>query len=101
MNKARTYYLSSRIVERAQPLLDSGRFDTLSEVCRYAVRSFQEWLDSQNGTPEVPHLRRTGDYKRSLPLSEWVMQRIMDHDILGESEIVDYALDFYLRRNGL
>lgn len=100
MGNTKTYYLSRGIVERAQPLLDSGRFDTLSELCRHSVRVFQEWLDSEDEA-EIVHIRRTGDYKRSLPLNEWVVNRIMDHNVLDGVEIVDYALDFYLKRNGL
>ena len=99
MDNKRTYYLSSHIVSRAQPLLDDGRFGSLSEICRYAVRVFQEWLDS-DGVHTVPYIRRTGDYKRSLPLNPWVMDRIRQHDI-ADGDIVDYALDHYLRQNSL
>lgn len=82
-------------------MVDEGRYESMSELCRHAVRCFQEWLDGTDGVPEIVHVRRTRDYKRNLSLSEWVIDRIMDHDVLNESEIVDYALDFYLRRNGL
>ena len=100
MSGSKTYYLSSRIVERAQPMLDCGRFDSVSELCRHAVRCFQEWLDS-DGEHEIAHVRRTRDYKRSLPLNQWVLDRIMEHDVVSEAEVVDYALDYYLKRNGL
>ncbi len=99
MDNRRTYYISGRIVERAQPLLDSGRFDTFSELCRYAVRAFQEWLD-EDADHVIVYMKRTGDYKRSLPLNEWVMRRISEHQV-ANADIVDYALDFYLRKNGL
>lgn len=95
-----TIYVSKPIIDRAAPLLDSGEFETFSEVCRYSIHYFLDWLEEDEVTTLI-HIRRTQPVKRNVQLNEVVLERILEYGLVTRAEIADYALVHYLEHKGL
>lgn len=100
MGSTFTVYLSKPIVERADPLIETGEFDTLSELCRYSIRFFLDWIESDN-VSSLTYIRRTDPVKRNIQLNPVVMERILGYGLINKSDIADYALSHYLEFKGL
>lgn len=100
MGCAVTVYISSPIMSRVAPLVDSGEFETLSEVCRYSLRLYMEWLEAED-IVSVDHILRASPVKHNMKLNEFVVDRILARRILNMSEMMDYALSHYLAVRGL
>ena len=100
MGSSVTVYLSRPLVERATSLLESGEFDTLSELCRYSIRFFLDWIESEN-VQTLTYVRRTDPVKRNIQLNDEVVGRILGRGLINRADIADYALSHYLEFKGL
>ncbi len=100
MGSTYTAYVSKSMMERAAPLVDSGEFDTMSELLRFAIRTFYEWLMREDVT-SLRHVIRGEVIKRNLPISDVVIEGILSRGLVSKTEIPDYALDHYLGTRGL
>ena len=100
MGSTFTIYLSKPIIDRATPLLDSGEFDTLSELCRYSIRYFLDWIESGN-VSSLTYIKRTEPVKRNIQLNPVVLDRILERGLINKADIADYALSHYLEFKGL
>ena len=77
-------------------LVDSGEFDNVSEVIRFAVRVYWDHL-RRIGPDAVPLVDRKGTKKvAAVRLDSNVVNGLMHMRLMSKGDIGDYALDFYL-----
>lgn len=100
MGSGYTAYVSKDFIERAAPLLSSGEFENQSELLRFAIRTFWDWIERDN-VESLQHIIRGELIKRNVQVNDYVMERITATGLVDKPEIADYALDHYLRMKGL
>ena len=89
------FRLSTRTAADASHLVESGEFESLSEIARHAVRLYDERL-RRGEIPPILHLSMVDCTWVSVRIPEGVLSRIASWAGLRRGEILEYALRSYL-----
>lgn len=99
MGCAITLFVSKSIEERAATLVESGYFESFSEMVRYTMRTLADLLES--GEPcQIPYVPRTDRERRNVRVNEEVL-RVIEEKGIARSDVADVAMEMYLRSKGL
>ena len=93
-------YVRRDLYEWCETKVSEGRFRSFSDMLDYALGFYYDSVQTGR-IGNVEKIRRGDAVRRSVRLNQYVVEGLMATGRFDPPELADYALDFYLRRNGL
>lgn len=95
MKTPTTFIVEASSAERCKGLVESGQFDSVSEVVDYAMRTYYDHL-LRNRCEIIAHIPRCGPRtKISFRINNWIFSSLMNTGLFARAELLDYALEHY------
>ena len=80
---------------QCQHLIETGEFENISELLRFAMRVYYDRLRRERPT-SVELVRRGEGKSIQVRLDEVVIDGIVSMGLMARSDVCDYTLDYYL-----
>ena len=95
MKQQAVFTIRKSTVETAIGWVESGMFDTVSDVYNYCLRSLLDHVEV-NGLGNLIHLPRTETIQRSMRINKYVLDELTEKGFwTRRGDILDYAIIFY------
>lgn len=94
MREPTSFFVSRNSLDRCHELVDSGEFNSISEVFAYSMRLFSENLRIGSATNHI-QINRDDIVKVSFRTDKYVLDRIMSSGF-ERNVIADESISFYL-----
>ncbi len=92
MKSTYTAYISPSRKEKCDTLIEDGVFDNMSNLVESSLRHFFLSIKLDGYTPN--YIWRVSPYVRiSLKLNEWLVDSIMEMQVVSRSDLYDYSLE--------